>query len=268
MRTRLTEIFNYLLGLATQLGYGQEQLERLASSVQLSSLAGPAQALLSGISGGLSLLLLIVTIVIFLAFEAATMSERLAVIRQTRPHISDGLANFAVRVRKYWIVTTVFGFIVAVLDVIALLIIGVPLYLTWGVLAFVTNYIPNIGFILGVLPPALIALLDGGVGSAVAVVVAYTVINVVVQTIIQPRFTGDAVGISATVAFASLIFWAYLLGTLGALLAIPATLFLKSVLLGQLGPAQLGERPGQLSPRQERRTPVRRTGRQSSRVPG
>ena len=104
-------------------------------------------------------------------------------------------------------------------------------------LAFVTNYIPNIGFILGVIPPALIALLDGGVGSAVAVVVVYTVINVVVQTIIQPRFTGDAVGISATVAFVSLIFWAYVLGTLGALLAVPATLFLKSVLLDNSVPA-------------------------------
>ena len=154
------EIFNYLLGVSTRLGFGQDQLERLASSVQLSSLAGPAQTLLSGISGGLSLLLLIITFVIFLAFDASSMSERLAVIRETRPHIADGLSNFAGRVRKYWIVTTLFGFIVAVLDVIALIIIGVPLYITWGVLAFVTNYIPNIGFILGVIPPALIVRLD------------------------------------------------------------------------------------------------------------
>ena len=146
------QIFTSLLDLSTRLGFGQEQLERLASSVQLSSLAGPAQALLSGISGGVSLLLLIVTVVIFLAFEAASMPERLGVIRETRPHIADGLSNFATRVRKYWIVTTVFGFIVAVLDVIALAIIGVPLFVTWGVLAFVTNYIPNIGFILGVIP--------------------------------------------------------------------------------------------------------------------
>jgi AI-2 transport protein TqsA len=138
------QIFSYLLGLSTRLGYGQEQIERLASSVQLSSLAGPAQALLSGIGGGISLLLLIVTVVIFLAFEAASMPERLGVIRETRPHIADGLTNFATRVRKYWIVTTLFGFIVAVLDVIGLAIIGVPLFVTWGVLAFVTNYIPNI----------------------------------------------------------------------------------------------------------------------------
>jgi predicted PurR-regulated permease PerM len=255
------KIFDYLVGVASQLGFGQDQLKRLASSVQLSSLAGPAQALVSGISGGLSLILLILALVIFLAFDASSMPERLAVIRETRPHIAEGLNNFAGRVRKYWIVTTLFGLIVAVLDVIALIIIGVPLYITWGVLAFVTNYIPNIGFILGVVPPALIALLDGGVGSAIAVVAAYTAINVIVQTIIQPRFTGDAVGISATVAFASLIFWAYLLGPLGALLAIPATLFLKSVLLDNSVPPSWVNALVSSSPGKERPRAVARRGR-------
>ena len=256
------KIFDYLVGVASRLGFGQDQLERLASSVQLSSLAGPAQALVSGISGGLSLILLIVTLVIFLAFDASSMPERLAVIRETQPHIADGLNNFAGRVRKYWIVTTLFGLIVAVLDVIALVIIGVPLYITWGVLAFVTNYIPNIGFILGLIPPALIALLDGGIGSAIAVVAVYTAINVIVQTIIQPRFTGDAVGISATVAFASLIFWAYLLGPLGALLAIPATLFLKSVLLDNSVPASWVNALVSSSPGKERPRAVVRQGRE------
>ena len=240
----------------------RQQIEQLASSVQPSSLAGPAQSLLSGLGGGLSLLVLIVTVVIFLAFESGMMSERLAVIRETRPHIADGLVNFGSRVRKYWIVTTVFGFIVAVLDVIGLLIIGVPLAVTWGVLAFVTNYIPNVGFIIGVVPPALIALLDGGIGSAIAVVVVYTVINVVVQTIIQPRFTGDAVGISATVAFASLIVWASVLGTLGALLAIPATLFLKSMLLDNSVPASWVNALVTSSPTKDRPREIRRRSRE------
>ena len=230
-------IFQSLLGVADRLGYGQEQIQKLASSFQLSSLAAPAQTLLSGITGFGSLLVLIIAVVIFMAFDQADIGTRLDIIRQTRPHIADGLTNFAIRVRKYWIVTTVFGLIVAVLDTVGLLIIGVPLAFTWGVLAFVTNYIPNIGFVLGVIPPALIALLDGGVGSAIAVVAVYTALNIIVQTIIQPRFTGDAVGISGTVAFISLIFWAYVLGALGALVAIPATLFLKSTLLDNSRPA-------------------------------
>jgi len=258
--TAFTEILNSLLAITERLGFGQQQIERLVSSVQPSTLAGPAQSLLSGVSGGLSLLVLIVTIVIFLAFEAGSMAERLAVIRETRPHIADGMVNFGQRVRKYWIVTTVFGFIVAVLDVIGLMIIGVPLYLTWGVLAFVTNYIPNIGFILGVIPPALIALLEGGVGSAIAVVAVYTAINIVVQTIIQPRFTGDAVGISAAVAFASLIFWAYVLGTLGALLAIPATLFVKSLLLDNSVPASWVNALVTSAPTKDRPRQIRRKG--------
>lgn len=220
-----SKIFASLAATADKLGYGADQIRKLASSFQLSSLTAPARSLLSALTGGASLLVLIVTVVIFLAFDASSMADRIAVIRETRPHIAEGLLNFASRVRKYWIVTTVFGLIVALLDVVSLLIIGVPLALTWGVLAFVTNYIPNIGFVLGVIPPALIALLDGGVGSAIVVIVVYTLVNVIVQTIIQPRFTGDAVGISATVAFVSLIFWAFLLGGLGALLAIPATLF-------------------------------------------
>lgn len=231
------QILNSLIGLADRLGYGQDQIRQLASSFQLSTLAGPAQSLLSGLTSGVSLLLLIFAVTIFMAFDQAGVSERIEVIGRTRPHIASGLLNFASRVRKYWIVTTVFGLIVAVLDVVGLLIIGVPLALTWGVLAFVTNYIPNIGFVLGVIPPTLIALLNGGVGSAIAVVAVYTVLNVVIQTIIQPRFTGDAVGISGTVAFVSLIFWAYLLGALGALLAIPATLFLKSTLVDNSVPA-------------------------------
>ena len=235
--TAFGKIFDSLLRVSTQLGYGAEQIQKLASSFKVSSLAGPAQSLLGALTSGASLLILILAVAIFLAFDQAGMPQRLAVIRQTRPHIADGLRNFAGRVRKYWIVTTVFGFLVAVLDVVGLLIIGVPLALTWGVLAFVTNYIPNIGFVLGLIPPALIALLDGGVGSMVAVIVVYVVLNVVVQTIIQPRFTGDAVGISGTVAFISLIFWAYVLGALGALLAIPATLFLKSVLVDNSVPA-------------------------------
>jgi AI-2 transport protein TqsA len=258
-------IFDSLLALSTRLGYGQQQIQNLASSFQLSSLTAPAQALLGALSGGASLLILIITVVIFLAFDSGSIRERIAVIRETRPHIADGLVNFSSRVRKYWIVTTVFGLIVAIMDYVALLIIGVPLALTWGVLAFVTNYIPNIGFVIGVIPPALIALLDGGPGQALAVIIVFTLINVIVQTIIQPRFTGDAVGINGTVAFVSLIFWAYLLGALGALIAIPATLFLKSVLVDNSVPANWLNALISSDPKKE--TPAKQRQRRQLEVP-
>ena len=108
---------------------------------------------------------------------------------------------------------------------------GIPLAITWGLLSFITNYIPNIGFILGVIPPALLGLLTGGPKLMVIVIVVYCVLNTVIQSVIQPRFIGDAVGLSVTVTFVVLFFWAWLLGPLGAILAIPITLLAKALLV-------------------------------------
>ena len=73
-------------------------------------------------------------------------------------------------------------------------------------------------------PPAILALLAGGPQLMVIVIIVYCAINFVVQSIIQPRFIGDAVGLSVTVTFLALVFWAWLIGPLGAILAIPLTL--------------------------------------------
>ena len=229
--SQFNQLYQQSVRILSSFGISTQAISDAVAGLDLSSFAGVAQSALRGVTSGLSMVALIAALVFFLVFDAAGFGERIDTIRSYRPRIADGLEDFAQGTRQYWIVTTVFGFIVAVLDVVALLIIGVPLAFTWGVLAFVTNYIPNIGFLIGLVPPTLIALLDGGIGPAIAVAAAYIGINVVVQTLIQPRFTGDAVGISPTVAFLSLIFWAYLLGVLGALLAVPATKFVKSLLV-------------------------------------
>ena len=132
---------------------------------------------------------------------------------------------------RYLVVSTVFGAIVAVGDAIALALLNVPAAALWGVLAFITNYVPNIGFVLGVIPPALLGLLAGGWGELIAIVVIYSLLNFVVQTLIQPRFVGDSVGLSMTVTFVALLFWGWVMGALGALLAIPLTLLVKALLV-------------------------------------
>ena len=98
-------------------------------------------------------------------------------------------------------------------------------------IAFVTNYIPNIGFVIGLAPPAVLALLEGGVGLMVAVIVVYSVINFVLQSIIQPKIVGDSVNLSVTVTFLSLIFWTFILGGVGAVLAVPLTLLARALLV-------------------------------------
>ena len=226
-----TNLFNSALDQLSRIGIETTDLRGAVEGFNLSSFTGVASRILSTITSGLSVLLLVLAMVVFITFDAAGFGERLSLLRNLRPNIADALIDFGDSVRKYWVVTTVFGLIVAIIDVFALLIIGVPLALTWGVLALVTNYIPNIGFVLGLIPPTLIALLDDGWGAAIAVIAAYSAVNVVIQTLIQPRFTGDAVGIASTIAFLSLIVWALILGPLGALLAVPATLLVKSLLV-------------------------------------
>jgi len=228
-----TALYNQGLDALATVGITSTTLQDALSSVNLSTFAGVAQTMLNTLTSGLSSLALMLATAFFLVFDAAGVDDRIARVAQDRPRIAAALVDFAHVVRRYWVVSTVFGVIVAVLDVTALAIIGVPLALTWGVLAFVANYIPNVGFFLGLVPPTLIALLNRGAGHAIAVVVVYCLINVVIQTLIQPRFTGNAVGISGTVTFLSLIFWAATLGALGALLAVPATLFVKSLLIDQ-----------------------------------
>ena len=114
--------------------------------------------------------------------------------------------------RSYLIVSTVFGLIVAVIDTAALWVMGIPAPLLWGLLAFITNYIPNIGFIIGLIPVAVLGLLEGGVGLMLGVIAVYCLVNVVIQSVIQPKVVGDAVGLSATLTFLSLVFWAWVLG--------------------------------------------------------
>jgi len=129
------------------------------------------------------------------------------------------------------LVAAIFGLIVAAIDGVALYVIGVPGAFVWAVLAFVTNFIPNIGFVIGLIPPALIGLLEGGPKMMVVVIVMYCLVNLVIQSIIQPRVVGESVGLTPTLTFLSLVFWAWLLGPLGALLAVPLSLLLKAVLV-------------------------------------
>jgi len=173
----------------------------------------------------------LLALLLFLSVEANGVGDRVASIAADRPEIAAALGNFARGTRSYLAVTTIFGLIVAVLDSVALAIMGIPLAVTWGLLSFITNYIPNVGFILGVIPPALIGLLQGGPTLMITVIVVYSVLNFVVQSLIQPRFIGDSVGLSVTITFLTLFFWAWLIGPLGAILAIPLTLLAKALLV-------------------------------------
>jgi predicted PurR-regulated permease PerM len=226
----LQSLLDSLASTLDKVGVTQRQIDDFTGSLDLSRLSD----LVLGIAGGLvsitSNLVLIFTIVLFMALDASTFPAKLAAATD-HTGLATSFHDFAAGTRTYLLVSTVFGLIVAVIDSATLALLGVPLPLVWGLLAFITNYVPNIGFIIGLVPPAVLALLEGGPGLMLAVIVAYCVINFVLQSVIQPKFVGDAVGLSVSITFLSLVFWAFVLGPLGALLAVPLTLLVKAVLI-------------------------------------
>ena len=225
---KFIELYDQFIALLATFGVSDEQVAAsLQGVVDPGTIIGTVQNVAGQLSAAGGQLAILVIALTFLVFDLPGITRRRAVIARQRPRLADALSSVTDGIKSYWIVSTVFGLIVAVMDVIALLILGVPLALVWGVLAFVTN----IGFILGQVPPALLALLTGGPVDAVWVVAIYCVVNLVMQSFIQPKFTGDAVGLTPSVTFLSLVFWSVVAGALGAILAVPLTLAVKAVLV-------------------------------------
>jgi predicted PurR-regulated permease PerM len=228
---RADQLLQSLAGSLARFGVGPDQLGNTVDDLNPAKLVTVIGTLLAGLSGAVSSLVFLVCLMLFLSMEAGGIDRRLAAVAADRPGLASALRSFARTTRSYLLVSTVFGLIVGILDSTVLAIVGVPLPLLWGLLAFITNYVPNVGFVIGVLPPALLALLALGVPEMLLVIGVYCLLNFVVQSLIQPRFVGDSVGLAMTTTFVALVFWAWLLGPLGALLAIPLTLLIKALLV-------------------------------------
>ena len=108
-----------------------------------------------------------------------------------------------------------------------LAILGVNHAFLWGLFAFLLNYVPNIGSIIAAIPAVLLALIQLGLGSAILVGIGYLVVNVVVGSIIEPKYMGKGLGLSTLVVFLSLVFWGWVLGPVGMVLSVPLTMVLK-----------------------------------------
>ncbi|HEY6737266.1 MAG TPA: AI-2E family transporter [Actinopolymorphaceae bacterium] len=225
------ELVNAIAAQLARFGVDSSQAGPILQRIDPNQVLNVATGLLAGVAGIFSNLLFLFLLVFFIGLDSAGFPERLRAMRTSRPEVAHALSSFARGTRRYVAVSAAFGVICAVLDAIALAWIGVPLPVLWGLLAFITNFIPNIGFFIGLLPPALLAVLDGGWTQMLLVIIAYCVINFLVQTVIQPKFLGNTVGLTVTMTFLGLTFWTIVLGPLGALLAIPMTLLAKALLV-------------------------------------
>lgn len=175
-------------------------------------------------AGNLFLLLLLMA---FMMLEAGRYPEKLRVALANRPSAIDRFKSFAGSIRSYVVINATFGLIVAVLQTMLLLALGVDFAILWGVLSFLLSFVPNVGFLIALVPPALLALVEYGFGRSLAVVIGYVVVNSAVDNIIKPRFVGESLDLAPVVVVVSLLFWGWLLGPLGALVAVPLSIAAK-----------------------------------------
>jgi AI-2 transport protein TqsA len=188
-----------------------------------------AAGFLSEVGGILSQTLLLLLIVAFILAERGLRGRVL----------QPGGVGMAVArdVRQYLIITSATGFGFAVLVYVLMRAVGTDLALVWAVLAFVLNFVPNVGIILSLIPPALLTLLEYGWRSTLVIVAGYLVLNFVVDNVIKPRFLKSGLDVPPLLGLLSLVVWSYLLGPPGALLAIPLTIAIRRIVLDGSGPA-------------------------------
>jgi AI-2 transport protein TqsA len=228
----------YAQQLDAQLADLQELLDRLGLSgvdlseaVNTSALVEAIGAVLSGISGFLSSLFLILMIMLFLLGESSAMMERL---RTSVAHDNPQVARLTVigqSVALSFGLRAIVNLVTALGITLVLWLLGVDFPILWGVLVFFLSFIPYIGLILAVAPAVVLALAEFGLGRAIIVIVAVVVINVLAENVLSPVLMGRGLELSPTVVFLSFIFWAWLLGGPGAFLALPLTLFV-AIMLG------------------------------------
>ncbi|MGK0405319.1 MAG: AI-2 transport protein TqsA [Oleispira sp.] len=184
----------------------------------------------SGLGSVLTNTFLILFSVIFILLEASDFPEKLKRALGSKTQALDYYQSFSDSVQRYLLIKTLVSMGTGIIVGITLAWIGVDYAILWAVIAFLLNFIPNIGSIIAAVPPMLIALIQLGPVSSMLVMCLYLVTNVLFGNVIEPRFMGRSLGLSTLVVFVSLVFWGWIFGPVGMLLSIPLTMVVKIAL--------------------------------------
>lgn len=206
--------------------------------------------LLAGLGSALSDIVLILLTVTFILLEASSFPVKLRAVLGDPQQVFPQFTRFVGDIERYMVIKTLISLATGILIGIWLSILGVDFPILWGFLAFLLNYVPNVGSTVAAVPAVLLAFIQLGIGSAVMATAGYMTVNFVLDNVIETRLMGRKLGLSTLVVFLSLIFWGSLLGPVGMVLCIPLTMTLKfacennkgtqwiAVLLGPEAPAE------------------------------
>jgi AI-2 transport protein TqsA len=197
----------------------------LSQVVNTSAIVGALGTVLAELAGFLSSVFLIQMIMLFFLAEGSTMMERLRTsVAADNPQVAR-LTVIGQNVVRQFGLRAIVNLVTAVGIAVALFALGVDFPLLWGILIFFLSYVPQIGLVLGAAPAVLLALAEFGLGRALVVVAVVILVNILAENVLSPTLMGRGLDLSPTVIFLSFILWTWLLGSPGAFLALPITLF-------------------------------------------
>ncbi|MBL4762121.1 MAG: AI-2E family transporter [Gammaproteobacteria bacterium] len=192
-----------------------------------------ASTLLGGLGGMLTNTFLIIATVLFILAEASGFETKLRIAFNKPIDTFNQMDLFLNNVKQYMVIKTIMSLLTAGIISIGLFMQGLDYPLLWGLLIFLFNYIPNIGSIIAAVPAVLLAMIQLSPSAALITASIYIVVNIVIGNIIEPRYMGKGLGVSALIVFLSLIFWGWVLGPVGLFLSVPLTIMVKIALDSQ-----------------------------------
>ncbi|WP_168428221.1 AI-2E family transporter [Erwinia amylovora] len=211
----------------------------LAQWLDPGAIMDVATTMLRQLSGAMTQLVLVIMTVIFMLFEVHHLPYKLRyALVNPQIHIA-GLHKALKGVTHYLALKALISLVTGVLVWLSLLALGIKFALLWGIVAFVLNFIPNIGPVIAGIPPVLQALLLNTPLEAGLVAGLFVSIHMLLGNLLEPRLLGRGLGLSSLVVFLSLIFWGWLLGPVGMLLSVPLTSVCKILMESTPGGARL-----------------------------
>jgi AI-2 transport protein TqsA len=162
--------------------------------------------------------------------EARMFGRRFEAISQARGPNLAKILNASKDIQRFLAIKTVISLATGLLAGILCWAVGLDFYVLWGLLAFFLNFIPVIGSIVAGVPPTILTLLVADFPTALVVAGGYLLINNFLGNFLEPMLVGRRFGISTLVVVISVLFWGWLWGPTGMLLAVPLTMILKVIL--------------------------------------
>ncbi len=231
----LTTKLQALINSLTQLGLPIPE-NGLSENFSPGMIMNVSTSVLNGLGSLLSNTFLIVFTSIFILMEASVFSEKLhrafPATDLGNSKAKDGTDQVIEKIKRYATIKSIVSLMTGAFISAWLWFFNVEYPFLWGLVAFMFNFIPNIGSIIAAVPAVLLAWLspESTFATPILVAVGYLAVNFIVGNIVEPKFMGKGLGLSTLVVFLSLLFWGWVLGPVGMLLSVPLTIIVKIIL--------------------------------------